>query len=157
MPVTVFGPLWLGLRLGHAARRPAVLAAGAVVALLVLAGLLLRLPTLPPPAALACGFRGQVLTDYWNAKSLRLFSDGAVAAIPITAEGDRYWWMDSRAVWRGAAPGAILTERLDSATILTTYGRPDRVVPCGAGELWYYDDPDRLGAILASRPEAILP
>ena len=34
---------------------------------------------------------------------------------------------------------------------------PDRVEPCGAGELWYYDDPDRLGGILASRPEAILP
>jgi hypothetical protein len=157
MPVTLFGPLWLGLRLGLAAGRPAALGAGAVVALVGAAGLLVGLPALPAPAALACGIRGPVLTDYWNAKSLRLFSDGAVAAIPITPEGDRYWWMDSRAVWRGAAPGAILTERLDSATILTTYGRPDRVVPCGTGELWYYDDPDRLGAILASRPEAILP
>lgn len=157
MPVTMLGPLWLALRLAMISRRPAVLATAGATAVAAVAGLLLPVPALPPPAGLACGIRGQVLTDYWNAKALRLFSDGAVAAIPVTPEGDRYWWMDTRARSRDAAPAAILTERLDTAMILTTYGTPDRVVPCGAGELWHYDDPGRLGAILASRPEAILP
>lgn len=153
LPVTIFGPLWLGLRVAAFAPRWAALA----VTLAAAGALLLPLPTLPPPPALACDIRGPVLTDYWNAKALRLFSDGAVRAVPVTPAGDRYWWIDTRAVTRDAEPAAILTERLDTAAILTTYGEPDRVVSCGTGALWYYDDPARLGAVLASRPEAILP
>ncbi len=156
LPVTLFGPLWLGLRLAAAGRACAM-----PLGLLTLAGtawgLLLPAPRLVPPPAIACLPEGPVLTDYWHAKPLRLFSGGRIAAIPVTAAGRPYLWIASAAWWQDAAPIAILSAGLDRAAIETAFGVPSRVVRCADAEVWYVEDPAGAGAVLATSEPARLP
>jgi hypothetical protein len=83
---------------------------------------------------------GVVLTDYWNAKPLRLMSGGRVHAVQMTeALGAPRWWINSKGWYRGVHDfGVIVTNDLNPDAIVADYGPPTRIERCGSLELFVY-------------------
>jgi hypothetical protein len=83
-----------------------------------------------------------ILTDYWKAKPLMLFSDGAVRAVQMRAKLRAvYHWINSRNWYRGERTfGVIGVNDLSPDVIRSRYGAPARIEHCGDIELFVYRD-----------------
>jgi hypothetical protein len=81
-----------------------------------------------------------ILTDYWQAKPLMLFSDGRVKALQMRGRLRAvYHWINSRNWYRGDHTfGVIGVNDLDPDAIRNRYGEPGRVEHCSDLEIFVY-------------------
>ncbi len=101
------------------------------------------------------------LADFWHARRLVVSSDYALKIEQITGEGsaylwgnDPYWFFHD---WRRPDGTAhydyILTAGLDSAAILSAFGKPDLIRPCPTTDVWIWRNRDHVGPIMAARSQ----
>ena len=83
-----------------------------------------------------------MLTDYWHAKPLMLFSDQRVRALQMRAKlRNVYHWINSAGWYRGPHRfGVIGVNDLEPVVIRRVYGEPARIEHCQDLELFVYRD-----------------
>jgi len=109
-------------------------------------------------AGLRAGF-----AEFWTAAPTSAASDWKLQVLPITQTGaaiywgnDRFWYTHDIHDGSHRPPNSfIVMDGLSESRIATVYGKPGRVMMCGASVVWVYDDPDRLYQGLVSASPAL--
>ena len=92
------------------------------------------------------------MADFWLARATSAASDWDLQIDPINSLGGaRVWgnnpnWFthDIHDATRPPQYRFIIMDRLSADRIAPVYGRPDRIMLCGASTVWLYDEPGRL-------------
>jgi hypothetical protein len=86
-----------------------------------------------------------VLSDYWRAKPLMLFSDRRIHALQIRKGLQPYWWINSRGWYRGSHQfGIVIVDGLDLRRLKKPLGEPQQIERCEDLQLYVYRGVSRL-------------
>jgi hypothetical protein len=88
------------------------------------------------------------LAEYWKARLVAASSDWRMQVGQVTMRGEAYiWGNDPRSYLQDILKANtrppynfIIMDRLDAASILERYGKPDHVLDCPSSSVWVYDD-----------------
>ncbi|MCB1173444.1 MAG: hypothetical protein KDK39_07765 [Leptospiraceae bacterium] len=95
------------------------------------------------------------LSDYWNAKSVTLFSKQGIRAHQITGDVNPYLWVNNFWWYYGSSSKPrytfILPRRLEEQALREKFGPPHAIADCAGQAVWLYPDtPDsRLAGFLS--------
>lgn len=80
-----------------------------------------------------------VLSDYWHAKPLTLFSDRRVDVLQVRKDLQPYWWINNRAWYRDRRGfGIIAIDGLPMPRAIKSVGQPQEIERCAGLELYIY-------------------
>jgi len=140
--------------------RPALVLPAFTIALILAAAMrpVPRLLTWLPPQAIClrdAGLRAG-LAYYGTARPVSAGTEWRIHTDQITGNGAAYLWGNdprwfTRDIHDPAKPPSfsfIVMDLLNPGAIAATYGKPARILPCGASTIWVYDDPAAVDAAL---------
>jgi hypothetical protein len=80
-----------------------------------------------------------IVSDYWNAKPLMLFSNNRAHVVQVRNGLMPYWWINSRGWYRDPGEfGVLIANGLDPNRARRYLHEPQSIVRCADLELWIY-------------------